>query len=328
MNFVIGYNDKFNYIFNNLKNNTLNNSILISGNKGIGKFFFVTNLIKEYLIYKTNKANIEHHLSLLKNNTHSNIKILKKEIDLKTNKIKNFITIDQVRNINVFSRETSQIENLAKFIIIDSADNLNANAANSLLKILEEPKKNTYFFLISHQPSLLLPSIKSRCLKINLPTHNFSDFSEILISNNITDDETIKFLFDITNGSPGVSTEYNFKEILEIFDRLIESVSDLNNFSDNNIYLVDVLSKFDNEKLKIYLSLLKFILITIIKIKYGVNIFDYFLSSNIKKIIDISEDVSFTSINKKLEYLIKNENDLFTLNLDKKIFMINFFAER
>ena len=328
MNFVIGYNDKFNYIFNNLKNDTLNNSILISGNKGIGKFFFVTNLIKEYLIYKTNKENIEHHLSLLKNNTHSNIKILKKEIDLKTNKIKNFISIDQVRNINVFSRETSQIENLAKFIIIDSADNLNANAANSLLKILEEPKKNTYFFLISHQPSLLLPSIKSRCLKINLPTHNFSDFSEILISNNITDDETIKFLFDITNGSPGLSTEYNFKEILEIFDRLIKSVSDLNTFSDNNIYLLDVLTKFDNEKLKIYLSLLKFILITIIKIKYGVNIFDYFLSSNIKKIIDISEDVSFTSINKKLEYLIKNENDLFTLNLDKKIFMINFFAER
>ena len=328
MNIVLGYNDKFNYIFNNLKNDTLNNSILISGNKGIGKFFFVTNLIKEYLIYKTNKANIEHHLSLLKNNTHSNIKILKKEIDLKTNKIKNFITIDQVRNINFFSRETSQIENLAKFIIIDSADNLNSNAANSLLKILEEPKKNTYFFLISHQPSLLLPSIKSRCLKINLPTHNFSDFSEILISNNITDDETIKFLFDITNGSPGLSTEYNFKETLEIFDRLIKSVSDLNTFSDNNIYLLDVLTKFDNEKLKIYLSLLKFILITIIKIKYGVNIFDYFLSSNIKKIIDISDDVSFESINKKLEYLIKNENDLFTLNLDKKIFIINFFAER
>ncbi len=328
MNIVIGYNDQFNYIFNNLKNDTLNNSILISGNKGIGKYFFVTNLIKEYLIYSTNKENIKHHLSLLKNNTHSNIKVLKKEIDLKTNKIKNFITIDQVRNINFFSRETSQIENLAKFIIIDSADNLNSNAANSLLKILEEPKKNTYFFLISHQPSLLLPSIKSRCLKINLPTHNFSDFSEILISNNITDDETIKFLFDITNGSPGLSTEYNFKEILEIFDRLIKSVSDLNIFSDNNIYLLDVLTKFDNEKLKIYLSLLKFILITIIKIKYGVNIFDYFLSSNIKKIIDISDNVSFESINKKLEYLIKNENDLFTLNLDKKIFMINFFSER
>ena len=326
MNIVIGYNDQFNYIFNNLKNDTLNNSILISGNKGIGKYFFVTNLIKEYLIYSTNKENIEHHLYLLKNNTHSNIKVIKKEIDLKTNKIKNFITIDQIRNINVFSRETSQIENLAKFIIIDSADNLNSNAANSLLKILEEPKKNTYFFLISHQPSLLLPSIKSRCLKINLPTHNFSDFSEILILNNITDDETIKFLFDITNGSPGLSTEYNFKEILEIFDRLIISVSDLNTFSDNNIYLLDVLTKFDNEKLKIYLSLLKFILITIIKIKYGVNIFDYFLSSNIKKIIDISEDVSFTSINKKLEYLIKNENDLFTFNLDKKIFMINYFS--
>ena len=79
-----------------------------------------------------------------------------------------------------------------------SADNLNSNAANSLLKILEEPKKNTYFFLISHQPSLLLPSIKSRCLKISLINHNFNNFSKILQSNQPDIDiETIKFLFDM-----------------------------------------------------------------------------------------------------------------------------------
>jgi len=329
MNKIIGFKDQFNYILNNLKNDTLNNSILISGNKGIGKRFFITNIIKEYLIHQTKNENIEHHLSLLKNDSHSNIKVLKKETDIKTKKIKNFITIDQVRSINLFSRETSPIENLAKFIIIDSADNLNSNAANSLLKNLEEPKNNTYFFLISHQPSILLQSIKSRCLKINLPAHNFSNFSDILISSNITDDvESIKFLFDITNGSPGLSTEYNFEEILEIFDRLIISISDSNTFSDNNNHLVEILSNFENEKLKIYLSILKFILITLMKLKYGVNIFDYFLSSNVKKIINISDDVSINLINNKLEYLIKNENDLFTLNLDKKIFMINFLAER
>ena len=53
-----------------------------------------------------------------------------------------------------------------------------------------------------------------------------------------------------------------------------------------------------------------------------------FKSTGPDTFINISDKISTNSINKKLDYLIKNENDLFTLNLDKKIFMINFFSER
>ena len=60
-----------------------------------------------------------------------------------------------------------------------------------LLKILEEPKENTYFFLISHQPSSLLNTIKSRCLKINLSSHNFENFKKILISQDFTTNDEI-----------------------------------------------------------------------------------------------------------------------------------------
>jgi DNA polymerase-3 subunit delta' len=48
-------------------------------------------------------------------------------------------------------------------VIVDCADEMNASAANALLKELEEPPKNTVMFLVSHQPSGLLPTIRSRC---------------------------------------------------------------------------------------------------------------------------------------------------------------------
>ena len=205
---------------------------------------------------------------------------------------------------------------------------MNINASNALLKILEEPKLNTYFFLISHQPSSLLPTIKSRCLKINLPNHNYDNFSNIIeISNNDINEETKKFLYDITNGSPGLINEYEFDEILNIFERLINLIEDKDPFSESNNDTIKFLSSLDNDQLKIFLSFIKFILITINKIKLGINITKNYLSDSVLKIQTISDKISLDIIQKKLDYLINNENDLFTFNLDKKIFMINFITE-
>jgi len=326
---IIGFDDEFRSLLDQLVNNNLNNSILLTGNKGIGKNYFLIQLIEEYIRAKIKDDQTQHHLSLIHNNSHPNIKFIKKEIDEKTKKVKNFITIDQIRKLNQFSLETSIIDNLPKFILIDSADDMNLNASNALLKILEEPKLNTYFFLISHQPSSLISTITSRCLKINLLNHNFDNFNSILqITKPNADKEIIKFLFDITNGSPGLSNDYDFEEILELFDKIISLIIDNDPFSNSNNKIIEVLTNFENDKLKIYLSLIKFILTTISKIKIGINIRDEYLSKNILKIINISNHISTDTITQKLDYLINNENDLFTFNLDKKIFMINFIAEK
>ena len=72
-----------------------------------------------------------------------------------------------------------------------------------------------------------MPTIKSSCLKLNLPSHNFNNFKNILISNNLSyDDELLKLLFDITNGSPGLSREFNIDTIRGQFDELINSLLD------------------------------------------------------------------------------------------------------
>ena len=325
---VIGFDQEFDSILNQLLDNKLSNSLLLTGNKGIGKKYFISQLFEEYIKKRVESVQTHHHLTLIKNNSHPNIKIVEKEIDEKTKKQKNFIIIDQIRKINQFSFETSIIENIPKFIVIDSADDMNLNASNALLKILEEPKLNTYFFLISHQPSSLLSTIKSRCLKINLSNHNYDNFSKILaISNPDMDEETKKFLYDITNGSPGLINEYEFDEILNIFERLINLIVDKDPFSEKNNDTIKFLSSFDNERLKIFISIIKFILITINKIKLGINITENYLSKSILKIDTISDKTSIDYIQRKLDYLINNENDLFTFNLDKKIFMINFISE-
>ena len=57
---------------------------------------------------------------------------------------------------------------------------LTMNDENSFLKNLEEPSKNTFIFLISHQLSSLIPTIRSRCLKIKLTKHNFVNFKNII----------------------------------------------------------------------------------------------------------------------------------------------------
>ena len=325
---VIGFDQEFDSILNQLLDNKLSNSLLLTGNKGIGKKYFISQLFEEYIKKKVESEQIHHHLSLIKNNSHPNIKIVEKEIDEKTKKLKNFIIIDQIRKINQFSFETSIIKNIPKFVVIDSSDDMNLNASNALLKILEEPKLNTYFFLISHQPSSLLPTIKSRCLKINLSNHNYDNFSNIItISNPDIDEEAKKFLYDITNGSPGLINEYEFDEILNIFETLINLIVDKDPFSKKNNDTIKFLSGFDNEKLKVFISIIKFILITINKIKLGINITENYLSKSILKIDLISDKISIDYIQRKLDYLINNENDLFSFNLDKKIFMINFISK-
>ncbi len=329
MKHIIGFDKEFKIILNQLINNKLSNSFLLTGSKGIGKNFFFKRIIEEYIKKFVVNDQIDHHLFLLKNNSHPNVKILKKELDEKTKKYRNFITIDQIRKLNKFSLETSIIENMSKFIIIDSADDMNLNASNALLKILEEPKKNTYFLLTSHHPSILLPTIKSRCFKVNLTNHNYNNFCDIIkISKPNIDEENIRFFFDITNGSPGLVRQFEFEEILNNFEKIIYLILDNDPFSSNNNEIIKILSTFDNDKFKIYLSLIKFILILINKIKIGIDISENYLSKSILKIVTISNKISINLINRKLDYLINNENDLFTFNLDKKIFMINFITEQ
>lgn len=72
------------------------------------------------------------------------------------------IRVDQVRELVDFVAQTAQLGG-RKLVLLEPAEAMNLNAANALLKSLEEPAGDTVLLLVSHQPSRLLPTIKSRC---------------------------------------------------------------------------------------------------------------------------------------------------------------------
>jgi DNA polymerase III subunit delta' len=77
------------------------------------------------------------------------------------------ITVDETRETISFFGSTAAVEGW-RVCIVDTVDELNPNAANALLKILEEPPRQSLFLLVSHAPARVLPTIQSRCRKLPL----------------------------------------------------------------------------------------------------------------------------------------------------------------
>ncbi len=88
------------------------------------------------------------------------------------------LTVDEVRGLKGFFHMSAGSH--ARVVIVDSADEMNASAANALLKELEEPPEGAVLFLISHRPSVLLPTIRSRCRTLRFDALGDADLASAL----------------------------------------------------------------------------------------------------------------------------------------------------
>ena len=89
------------------------------------------------------------------------------------------ITVEEVRKVAEFLSLTPA-ESPWRVVIVDSADAMNRNAANALLKTLEEPPPNAVLLLVSHSPGSLLPTIRSRCRTLRMQPLSESDFARVM----------------------------------------------------------------------------------------------------------------------------------------------------
>ncbi len=108
------------------------------------------------------------------------------------------IGVDTIRDLNSFLNQTSA-EGGWRVIIIDGADSLNRNAANALLKRLEEPPHKTVFFLVTSFPGRLLSTIRSRCQLLPLASLSEEETRKVLTSQSIE----ISVPAQLPQGSPG-----------------------------------------------------------------------------------------------------------------------------
>ena len=129
------------------------------------------------------------------------LRLCRRPWDPKTKRLKKAITIDEVRKLKGFFN-LSATDGGWRVVIIDTADELNTAAANGLLKILEEPPEKVVIFLISHQPSKLLPTIRSRCRTLRCAPLGEAEMGNALAQVGHDNDIT-PALATLSSGSPG-----------------------------------------------------------------------------------------------------------------------------
>ncbi|MFD0858434.1 DNA polymerase III subunit delta' [Roseovarius aquimarinus] len=125
-----------------------------------------------------------------------------RQINEDTKRLRDVIRAEDVRSLHNFL-SLSSADGGRRAVIIDSADEMNVTAANSLLKMLEEPPARTTFFLVSHQPSGLLPTIRSRCRELRLPPLGASDMEAALAQAGIEQGGDAGALAALSGGSVG-----------------------------------------------------------------------------------------------------------------------------
>jgi DNA polymerase III subunit delta' len=95
-----------------------------------------------------------------------------------------FVVVDQVEEM-MKEAFTSPFEAERKIIIVTEADRMNEPAANKLLKTLEEPPARTHFLLLSEAPDELLPTVRSRCQRIDFAALSDADVTAALVASGI-----------------------------------------------------------------------------------------------------------------------------------------------
>lgn len=152
---------------------------LLVGQRGIGKATFAYQFAKEVLV--TNPQNLtglsENIVSRqIKAGSYPNLLVIERSFN-KEGEQANEISVDEARKVLEFLHQSAAIPGW-RVVIVDAVDELNRAAANSLLKILEEPPQKTLFLLVCHALGQVLPTIRSRCQQLNFSPLTFQDLNQ------------------------------------------------------------------------------------------------------------------------------------------------------
>ena len=227
---ILGNKIQIDLIRNLIKKKQFPNSLILSGQKGIGKSLIAKNTA--FCLVGCIKLD---ELTFIKELTsHDILFICKDNLDEKKQS-KQLMYRNDISNISSFFK-TKNESHSKRVCIIDAIDDLSLDAINSLLKIIEEPNINSHFILISHDNKKLLPTIKSRSFQIKFNNFKKSDFLSVL--NKIDDLKTTdhSYLYELTRGSLDISRSYINNDFRDIDDHLQKIYEDKNNIKSNTAY--------------------------------------------------------------------------------------------
>jgi DNA polymerase-3 subunit delta' len=188
------------FLLNLAASTRLHHAFLLHGLANLGKFDFACAISAALLCEKQDVDGVLHNACqnchachLVRSMTHPDLYVLRPEKEGKQ------IPVDEIRLLIDFMSKSSGRSG-RRMVIIDQCHQMNQNAANALLKFLEEPGENVHLFLVSSEIDSLLPTIRSRCQKLamSLPTQSQA---LVWLKENI-DGELENGLLEYAAGSP------------------------------------------------------------------------------------------------------------------------------
>src|SRR4051794_5331716 len=175
---LFGHREAEMTLLNAYRSGRIPHAWLIGGAQGIGKATLAYRMTRFVLAHRDAKAQqvqaagslaidpshpVARHVAA---GAHGGLLTLERTLNDK-GVMRNVITVDETRETISFFGSTAAGEGW-RVCIVDTVDELNPNAANALLKVLEEPPQQSLFLLVSHAPARVLPTILSRCRKLLL----------------------------------------------------------------------------------------------------------------------------------------------------------------
>ncbi len=230
---LFGLQENFDFITNLHFQKKLPKILMLTGEKGTGK----STLINHFFYSIFDKENYDRDkLTLIKNSHFYNQfqkNIFSNIIYISGANFKS-IRVDDIRNLKSRILK-SAISNKDRFIVFDDVELFNQNSMNALLKIIEEPTKKNYFFLINNKTKPLLETIKSRAIELKII---LSENQRLKIIKNLVDFYKLELVLDpnISKLSPGNYLKFNYtcKEF---------NISPLTDFTENLSFLLNLYKK-------------------------------------------------------------------------------------
>ncbi|WP_412057980.1 DNA polymerase III subunit delta' [Bartonella sp. DGB2] len=180
---LIGHRKIVDFFNHQRKGGRLHHALLFEGPRGIGKatlaFHIAWNILTEQKCALIAPDQTSWQWRQMAQSSHPSFLYITRRFDARTERFKAGIAVEDIREIGKFLNQTTR-DGSWRVILIDSADDMNRNAANALLKTLEEPPKKTLFILISHIAGRLLSTIHSRCQRIVFQPLGHEEIEKVL----------------------------------------------------------------------------------------------------------------------------------------------------
>src|SRR5215831_13220173 len=219
-----------------LETNRLPHAILLSGPRGIGKATLAFRFAR-FLLAKgdqstetagkgglaiARESGVFHRVAA---GGHADLLTVERSYDPRRRRLRGEIVVDDAREITSFFRLTAA-EDGWRIVVVDGAEEMNPNAANALLKVLEEPPRQALLLLVSHSPGRLLPTVRSRCRRFPLAPLAHEVVAHLLRRHrpDLPQPET-KTIAALSVGSIGRALELADAEGLRLYGSILEMLS-------------------------------------------------------------------------------------------------------